>query len=86
MVCVKTVKDLINLWPTRAEMAVDVSKSLGDKTVTVGQVHKWAQFQSIPARFHWAVIAAGTARGFDLTAEIMVRLHANVEASREDAA
>lgn len=68
------IRQLINLWPTRAELAADLSEICGE--VSVGKVHKWAQYSSIPARFHAAVIKAAKARGFDVNAELLVSLHA----------
>ena len=68
------IRQLINLWPTRAELAADLSEICGE--VGVGKVHKWAQSSSIPSKFHAAVIAAAQSRGFSVNAELLVRLHA----------
>lgn len=75
MTDVETIKDLINLWPTRADLALDLTAVLGEHRVSADQVHKWARSNSIPARFHFAVVRAGTKRGFDVTADAIARLH-----------
>lgn len=72
----RDIKQVINLWPTRAELVEDISQVCGPGAVNVAQVHKWAQSGAIPARFHAAVIRAGKRRGFQVTAELMVLLHA----------
>ena len=66
--CIETVKDLIDLWPTRKVLAEDVA-------TTKERVDKWAQTGSIPARFHAAVLRAATVRGFEVTADDIVRMH-----------
>lgn len=82
------IRELINLWPTRAELAADLSVSCGQ--VSVGKVHKWAQSSAIPSKFHAAVIAAAKVRGFQVDAALLVELHAikpgNVCLRSEDAA
>lgn len=76
-----TIKDLVNLWPRRADLARDLSDLLPDAmdTVSVAQVHKWAQHGAIPARYHHAVLQAANARQIALSAEQLVRLHAPVK-------
>lgn len=69
------IKQVINLWPTRAALAEDISRACGSGSVNVAQVHKWAQAGAIPARFHAAVIRAGRQRGFNVSADLMVLLH-----------
>lgn len=81
---VLTIRDLINLWPTRAILASDVNKIAGGPVVSAGQVHKWAQAQSIPPRFHLAVVQSAQGRRFQITAELVVTLHAF--GARSDAA
>ncbi len=71
-----TVRDLIDLWPTRAALAEDISARCEDRPATPAQVHKWAASGSIPSRFHWAVVQSGLARGFDVSADLIVQLHA----------
>lgn len=73
-----TVKDVIDLWPARKELASD----LAPERVSVDMVHKWARFQSIPAKFHQAILDAALLRSFPLDAETLVRVHS----IREDAA
>lgn len=85
---ISTVADLIGLWPRRADLASDINGVLGGRsTVSVEVVHKWARNGSIPARFHLAVLSAATARGFDVNADLIVRVHGDLGTnSREDAA
>jgi hypothetical protein len=70
-----SVKDLIDLWPNRAALAADLEHLIGE-SVSVDRVHKWAQANSIPSGFQAHVIAAGLSRGFAITPEEMIRLHA----------
>lgn len=63
-----TIKELIDLWPTRKALAEDLA-------TTKERVDKWAQSGSIPARFHAPLIRAAVRRGFGVTADDMVRLH-----------
>lgn len=69
-----TVKSIIDLWPTRAALASDISVA-GD-VVTPDRVHKWAARGDIPARYWARIIDAGRARGADVTAEALVAAHA----------
>lgn len=76
-----SIRDLVNLWPTRAAMADDIRDVLhmvgaNDVRVTTAQVHKWAENGSIPPRYHQAIFAAGRRRGFALSAELIIALHA----------
>jgi len=52
-------------------------------TLTTGRIHKWAKVGSVPVLFHLALIRAAEARGFDISADMLARLHA---ASDEGAA
>lgn len=63
-----TVRELVDLWPSRLEVADDIDAS-------VAQVHKWVQHNSIPAKYHWKIVTAAKTRKFALTAEDMLRLH-----------
>ena len=68
MSCIITIKSLIDLWPNRKDLADEIS-------VSVDRVHKWAQTDSIPARFHARILRAAEARGFCVSADDLVRLH-----------
>lgn len=63
-----SIKQLIDLWPSRKALAEDIDTSKD-------RVDKWAQSGSIPAKFHAAVLKAAAARSFIITAEDLVRLH-----------
>ncbi len=63
-----SVTELVDLWPSRRELAWDVG-------VMTDRVHKWAKVNAIPAGFHNAVLTAAAKRGFAVTAEDMVKLH-----------
>lgn len=69
------VKDLIDRWPSRAALAADLEAVIGEP-VSVDRVHKWAQANSIPSGFQAHVIAAGDRRGFNITPDEMVQMHA----------
>ena len=70
-----TVRDLIDLWPTRAVLADDIMRQMHWMKVTAAQVHKWAQAQSIPARYHQAILLSAVERDLPVTAESIVRAH-----------
>lgn len=72
---ISSIRDLINLWPTRAVFAKDICQVSPAHSVTVHQAHKWAEKGSIPASFHRAVLMAADARGFPVTADLLVLLH-----------
>ncbi len=74
-----SIRDLVNCWPTRAVMANDINDAAGRDLVATSQVHKWAEKQSIPAKYHHHIIKAAQGRGYPVTAELIVRLHANAE-------
>ena len=63
-----SIKEVIDLWPTRKVLAEDLE-------TTKDRVDKWAQSGSIPARFHAPLLRAADRRGFVVTADDMVRLH-----------
>lgn len=83
---ISSIRDLVNVWPSRATLADDINAVAGRGLVTTAQVHKWAEKQSIPAKYHHPVIRAGQLRGFPVTADLIVRLHAAPESEAEDAA
>lgn len=72
---ISSIRDLINLWPTRADLASDIGKACHALKATTAQVHKWAETQSIPAKYHQAILFAAGERGFSITADLIVRLH-----------
>jgi hypothetical protein len=74
MQSVNSAKDVIALWPTRPEMARDMNAEPGE-TVTVDRIHKWAQSGVIPATYHARILRAARVRGFNLSADDMVRVH-----------
>lgn len=71
-----SVRDLINLWPTRAELQSDLKAAFPQLSVSVTQVHKWAEKQSIPARYQHPILHVAKARGFDVSADLLLELHA----------
>lgn len=78
-----TIRAIIDLWPSRAALADDISVP-GDR-VSAAQVHKWAERGTIPAPFHARLLRAAHHRGFVLTAELIVAAH-DQRSSSEDAA
>lgn len=79
-----SVRELIDLWPNRKDLAADCSA--GHEPVTVDRVHKWALSGAIPAKYHLLVVRAATRRGFDVTAHDLAVLHHAGSGHREDAA
>jgi len=73
---VSSIRDLINLWPRRADLAADIAGRAPWLRISTQAVHKWAENGSIPARYHHAVLESAGARGFPVTADLIVRLHA----------
>ncbi|WP_283638082.1 hypothetical protein [Marinovum algicola] len=76
---IPTIKALVNLWPTRAALAADLNASSPRLSVTVHQVHKWAEKGCIPAKYHHPLLLAARAREFPVSAELLVELHAPSE-------
>jgi hypothetical protein len=74
MIDVSDIREMIALWPKRSDLVSDMD-TVGN-SVTIHQVNKWSESSSIPAKYHFHVLAAAKARGFDITAEQMVRMHA----------
>lgn len=73
---ISSVRELINLWPTRSALVDDVRVVAPLVAVTTSQVHKWAEKGGIPAKYHHPVLLAAKLRGFKITADLIVRLHA----------
>lgn len=65
---IASIRQLIDLWPTRKTLADDLGTSKE-------RVDKWAQTGSIPARFHAGILRAAGQREFAVTADDLVRLH-----------
>lgn len=79
MMQIQTVRDIVDLWPSRAALAVDISTD--EDSVPVDRIHKWPQQGGIPAQYHWRILQAARKRGFALTAEDIARVH-DAEARR----
>ena len=73
---ISSIRDLVNLWPTRFELARDLISTCSSLKVTEAQVHKWAKNGSIPPKYHHSILKAGRARGFNFDADLIVELHA----------
>lgn len=78
-----TARTIIDLWPSRVALAGDINTP--DDPVTVAKINKWAQRCAIPSRYHGRILRAGLRRGFDLSAEAIVRAH-DLSPHQEDAA
>lgn len=68
-----SIKDLIDLWPSRRELASDIT-ALGSE-VDVERVHGWAKTNSIPAKYHRRLIQSAVARGIAVSADLLADLH-----------
>ena len=64
-----TAKDILDLWPTRADVARDISYP--DVTVRA-----WGNRDSIPGVADVALVNAAKRRGFTLTFEMLARSRA----------
>lgn len=73
---ISSIRELINLWPTRAELANDLNIACASLRASAAQVHKWAEKGSIPSKYHHHVLTSGQARGFAISAALLVSLHA----------
>ena len=69
------IHQLIAKWPSRAELASDLTTITGE-IVPVDRIHKWAQTGSIPSSYQLHVLRAADARQFDMTPLEMLQLHA----------
>jgi len=76
MEAISSIRDLVNLWPTRSSLVDDLGGLCPGLKVTTPQVHKWAANGSIPAKYHFLVLMAGRQRGFSITADQIAELHA----------
>jgi hypothetical protein len=65
---ISTIKELLGLWPSRQIIAVDVGAKLD-------AVHKWPLTNSIPSRYHAALLESAVRNGVALTAEKLAQLH-----------
>lgn len=76
---ISTIRALIGLWPSRSVFA----DALG---VPVERVHKWAAANAIPAKYHLAVLRSAAGLGLAVSADLIVRLHAQDDAATGAAA
>lgn len=72
---ISSIRDLINLWPRRADLAAAMNGVAGFDMVSVAQVHKWAEKNAVPARYHSTLVKAGVVGGYQVTADLVVDLH-----------
>jgi len=82
----RTIRDVIDLWPTRSALADDMRIVAPFAPVSSERISKWPSADAIPARFHQAVLEAAILRGFLVTAQDLVSLHAAKPGAEEDAA
>jgi hypothetical protein len=78
-----SVRQIIDLWPSRPELAADLTSEADP--VTTAQVNKWAQRGVIPAVYHARLLRAADRRGFAVSAGQIVAAHDQPTPS-EDAA
>lgn len=79
MKAVSNIRALIALWPSRLAFAAAVG-------VPVDRVHKWAASNAIPAKYHLAVLRSAVGLDLDVSAELLVRLHAEGDVTEGNAA
>lgn len=78
---VPSIRDLVNLWPSRAALVDEMSRVPPRRAVSIHQVNKWAVTGSIPAKYHYQLVQAAEARRLPVTADVLVRLHAAEDAA-----
>lgn len=75
-----SVTELIDAMKPRKTLANEIG-------ATVAQVHKWAQFDRIPAEWQLSVIEAAARRGIEyVDADWMLRHHHRERGSNDEAA
>lgn len=78
---VLSIRDLVNLWPSRSALADDMTRLAKKRSVSIHQVNKWAVTGSIPAKYHYQFLQAAQGRNLPVTADVLVRLHAAEDAA-----
>lgn len=68
---ISNIRALIALWPSRKAFADAIG-------VPLDRVHKWVTADAIPAKHHLAVLRSASLHGFPVSAEMLVRLHAEI--------
>lgn len=71
-----SIREVIDMWPTRAALAGDMLLVAPFAPVSAERISKWPSAEAIPARFHQAILEAAKLRGFPVTAQDLVWLHA----------
>lgn len=66
---ISSIRALIALWPSRQAFADALE-------VPVDRVHKWITANAIPAKYHRSVLLSARALGFEISADVIVELHA----------
>lgn len=77
---IRTVKELIDLWPSREALASSLAAKIGCE-VKVSRVHKWAQNGSIPQEFMGPFLSSCESEGYLVDALELVAAHAKVDLS-----
>ena len=70
---IKTVKDLVSLWPNRQAFAEAIS--LTGEVVPVTRVHRWVALNSINAKYFYTILVECEKAGLEVTAETLVSIH-----------
>ncbi|WP_320176653.1 hypothetical protein [Roseovarius pacificus] len=69
---IRSTKELIGMWATRAEFAHDLNSAFPELPITVSQVQKWAEKDAIPSRYLHAVLVVAKRSGHDVTADQLI--------------
>lgn len=72
---IASIRDVIALWPTRPDLASDLSAVCEGHVITKSRIDKWAENGSIPAKYHAPLVSAAAVRGFPVTAQLLADLH-----------
>jgi len=65
---ISTVRDLVALWPSRLDFAVEIN-------VPVDRVHKWITSDSIPAKHHQTILDCAEGHSLPVSASDLVAIH-----------
>ena len=62
-----TTNEIIDLWPSNAKLAADISEKTGEPLKRIA-VYRWRTRGSIPGKYDQAIISAAQGRNISLTA------------------
>jgi hypothetical protein len=70
------IRSFIDQWETRAALAAEIG-------VKTDAVHKWAQKEAIPTKYHFSVLTAANRRGFAIDPMRLAEMHAKTGSAEQ---